>query len=55
MVKADGNITKVHFKGEVDDFVVLVESADAVKKWKADKSVPLVDVVQSFDVFITHG
>lgn len=55
MVRADGNITKIHYKGQEDDFVMIVESAEAVKKWKEDKTVPLVDVVNSFDIFITHG
>ena len=55
MVRADGQVTKVHYKGEQDDFIVIVESAEAVREWKSDKSKPLVDVVDSFDVFITHG
>lgn len=56
MVQRDGGqVTKIHYKGEVDDFVVILSSADALKKWKDDKTVPLVDVVDSFDVFITHG
>lgn len=54
-MRANGQVTKVHFKGKEDDFVVIVESAEAVKEWKADKSKPLVQVVDSFDIFITHG
>jgi hypothetical protein len=54
-MRGDGGITKVHFKGGEDDFVVIVESAEAVKKWKEDKSTPLVEVVNSFDIFVTHG
>jgi hypothetical protein len=55
MVRADGPVTKVHYKGNDDDFIVIVESAEAVKKWKEDKSTPLIDVVSSFDIFVTHG
>jgi len=35
----------------------MVDSAEAVKKWKEDKSTPLVDVMNSFDIFHTnkHG
>jgi len=57
MTKGDTQQTKIHYKGTEDDFIIMVESAEAVKKWKEDKTVPLVDVVNSFDVFTTgkHG
>jgi ribosome maturation protein Sdo1 len=54
MVRADTEQIKVHYKGNDDDFIIMVESADAVKKWKEDKSTPLIDVVNSYDVFCTH-
>jgi len=54
MTRADTDLVKVHFKGKEDDFIIMAESSDAVKKWKNDKSTPLVDVVNSFDVFTTH-
>lgn len=54
MVKADGVQTKVHYKGAEDDFIIIVEDAEIVKKWKGDKTIPLVDVVNAFDVFCTH-
>jgi hypothetical protein len=54
MTRADSDQVKVHYKGSEDDFVVMAESIDAVKRWKEDKSTPLVDVVNSFDVFTTH-
>ena len=46
--------TKVHYKGNDDDFVIMVESEQAVKDWKADKSVPLSQVVSGWKVFTTH-
>ncbi|KAE9988826.1 hypothetical protein EG328_007430 [Venturia inaequalis] len=57
MTKGETQQTKIHYKGTEDDFIILVESEEAVKKWKEDKTIPLVDVVQSFDVFTTgkHG
>ncbi|KAF2435531.1 putative RNA binding protein [Tothia fuscella] len=55
MTRADTQQVKVHFKGSKDDFIVMAESVEAVKKWKEDKSVPLVEVVNSFDVFHTDG
>lgn len=46
---------KVHFKGKDDDFLVFVDDEQALKKWKAgDTSVPLTQVIGSFQVFITH-
>jgi ribosome maturation protein Sdo1 len=54
MPRGEGERVKVHFKGSDDDFIVMAESVDAVNKWKEDKSTPLVDVVDSFDVFVTH-
>ena len=45
---------KVHYKGTSNDFIVFVESAKAVQDWKADKSVPLVQVLDSFKVFVTN-
>jgi len=54
MTRADTEQIKVHYKGNDDDFVVMAESIEAVKRWKEDKSTPLVDVVNSFDVFTTH-
>ena len=45
---------KVHYKGAEDDFIILVDSAEAVQKWKGDKTVPLVDVVSGWKVFVTH-
>jgi hypothetical protein len=54
MTRADTEQVKVHYKGNEDDFVIMAESVEAVKRWKEDKSTPLVDVVNSFDVFTTH-
>jgi hypothetical protein len=54
MTRADTEQVKVHYKGKEDDFIVLAESVDAVKKWKGDKTIPLIDVVNSFDVFTTN-
>jgi len=57
MPRGEGHQTKVYYKGDSDDFVVIVDSQDAVTKYRKDSSIPLVDVVNSFDVFVTnkHG
>lgn len=46
--------TKVHYKGNDDDFIVFVDSAQAVQDWKKDKSVPLAQVVNGWKIFVTH-
>jgi len=45
---------KVHFKGKNDDFIVFVDSAQAVRDWKKDSSTPLAQVVSGWKVFVTH-
>jgi ribosome maturation protein Sdo1 len=42
------------YKTKSNDFVVIVTSADAVTKYRKDPSTALVDVVDSFDIFVTH-
>jgi len=47
-------VTKVHYKGQEDDFIVFVESSEDLKNWKGDRSIPLAQVVNSFKIFVTH-
>jgi hypothetical protein len=53
MARGEAQQTKVHFKGKDDDYIVIAESLEAINKWKKDSSIPLADVVGSFDVFVT--
>ena len=46
--------TKCHYKGQHDDFIVFVDSAQAVRDWKKDSSVPLAQVVNGWKIFVTH-
>lgn len=46
--------TIVHYKGSVDDFIVFVESGNAVEEWKKDKTVPLAQVMAGWKIFVTH-
>ncbi|ODV96794.1 hypothetical protein PACTADRAFT_79232 [Pachysolen tannophilus NRRL Y-2460] len=46
---------KVFFTGEHTDFIVFVESEDALQKFKKDSSIPLVDVVSIYKVFTTSS
>ncbi|KAK4626646.1 SDO1-like protein [Fulvia fulva] len=46
---------KCHYKGKDEDFVVIVDSKQAVQDWKkSDNTLPLAQVVSGFKVFVTH-
>lgn len=45
---------KVHYKGSDDDYVIYVDSKEAVQNWKNDSSVPLAQVVSGWKIFVTH-
>jgi hypothetical protein len=53
-MKGNAAQTKVHLKGKDEDFIVMVDSKDAVLNWKKDKSIPLAQVVSGWKVFVTH-
>ncbi|KAF4628154.1 hypothetical protein G7Y89_g9994 [Cudoniella acicularis] len=54
MTRGEAPQTKVHFKGKDEDFIVFVEDAKTAKDWKADKTIPLAQVVSAFKIFVTH-
>ena len=54
MPRGNAIVTKVHYKGNTDDFIVFADSAQDVEKWKNDSSIPLAQVVNSFKIMITH-
>ena len=45
---------KVHYKGSTDDYIIFVDSAQAVRDWKNDKSTPMAQVVSGWKIFVTH-
>ena len=53
-MRGNAGQTKMHFKGQNDDFVIFVESKEAVQNWKKDRSTPLAQVVSGFKIFVTH-
>ncbi|KAK4199153.1 ribosome maturation protein [Triangularia verruculosa] len=55
MARGEATRAKVFFKGEHDDFVVIVDSAEDYQKWISDRSIPLAQVVSAFKIFATHG
>ena len=52
-MRGNDAVTKCHYKGSNEDFIVMVESANAVKEWKADRSIPIAQVVDGFKVFVS--
>lgn len=54
MTRGEAVQSKVHYKGETDDFVVFVDDANMYKDWQSDKSIPLAHFISSFKIFITH-
>lgn len=46
--------TKIHYQGNNDDFIIIAESGKAVRDWKKDKSIPLAQVVNGWNIFVTH-
>jgi len=55
MTRGDVNHVKVHYRGNGDeDFLVFLDSVEDYHKWLNDKSVPMAQVVSSFQVFTTH-
>ncbi|KAF5125981.1 SDO1-like protein C21C3.19 [Metarhizium anisopliae] len=55
MTRGESTQTKIHYKGDDDDFLVFVEDVDQYKQWlKGDTSIPLAQFVSSFKIFLTH-
>lgn len=55
MARGNGPQVRVIYEGKEDKFVVFAESEEAVKEWRGDRSIPLVQVVDGFDIFLTRG
>ncbi|KAF1943576.1 DUF1960-domain-containing protein [Clathrospora elynae] len=57
MARGNAAQTQVFYKGSSgDQFTIFIESEEALKKWKADSSTPLSDVVAGWKIMVTeHG
>jgi ribosome maturation protein Sdo1 len=53
-MRGGDGITKVFLHKGNEDFIVVIESAEILNKWKKDSSIPLTDVVNGFKIFTTH-
>lgn len=56
MTRGNTQEVKMHYKGTntSDDYVIYISGADAVQKWLKDKTIPLVEVLDGFFVFVSH-
>jgi len=54
MPRGNAGQSKIHYQGKEEDFVIMVDDAEAVQKWKGDRSTPLAQVVSGFKIFVTH-
>ncbi|KAF8427541.1 ribosome maturation protein [Tirmania nivea] len=54
MTRGDKPTTRVHYKGDHNDFVIFAESPEIVCRWKKDRSIPLMEVVDGFHIFTTR-
>lgn len=46
---------KIFYKGKENDFVIFTENPEEIKKYRSgDKTVPLIDIVSIYKVFINR-
>jgi len=57
MARGNSPQTQVFYKGSSgDQFCIFVESVEELQKWKADSTIPMVDVVAGWKVLVPeHG
>ena len=53
-MRGNTQTVKVHFQGHEEDFIVFVSDAQSVRDWRNDRSIPLAQVLNGWQVFITH-
>jgi hypothetical protein len=54
MPRGNGPQTKVLYKGKKEDFIVFVDCPKDLKAWRANKLIPLAQVVAGFKIMISH-
>lgn len=57
MARGNSPQTQVFYKGSSgDQFCIFVDSVEQLQKWKADSTIPMVDVVAGWKVLVPeHG
>lgn len=54
MPRANDTTDKVFYKGSSEDFVIFVDNAQILRNWLRDRSIPLVNVVNGWNIFVTQ-
>ncbi|KAK3307739.1 ribosome maturation protein, partial [Chaetomium strumarium] len=54
MARGGSHMTRVHYKGQHDDYFVFLDSLEDYRRWLKDSSIPLAQVVRTFQIFCTH-
>jgi hypothetical protein len=54
MPRGGAQKSKVHYKGETDDFLVFLDDLELFKKWQSDSSIPFAHFISPIKVFVTH-
>ena len=54
MPRANDATDKVFYKGSSEDFVIFVDNVQTLKNWLQDRSIPLVNVVNGWNIFVTQ-
>jgi hypothetical protein len=56
MTRGTSQETKIHYRGQNihDDFIVYITSVELLQKWKTDKSIPMVEVLDAYQILVTH-
>ncbi|KAB8078495.1 DUF1960-domain-containing protein [Aspergillus leporis] len=54
MTRGNKRQSKVIYKGQTEDFVIMVEDTAAVQSWRRDHSIPLAQVLDGWKIFTSH-
>ncbi|KAJ5769822.1 uncharacterized protein N7511_001873 [Penicillium nucicola] len=55
MARGNDTASKIFYKGKSEDFIVFVDDLEILQKWKNDRSIALVDVLNGWKIFVTHS
>lgn len=54
MTRGNKRQSKVFYRGQTEDFVIMVEDAAAVQNWRRDHSIPLEQVIDGWKILTSH-
>ncbi|RMJ27049.1 hypothetical protein PHISP_02058 [Aspergillus sp. HF37] len=55
MPRSNTPVSKIFYKGRVDDFIVFVDDLTILNDWRRDRSIPLSRVLNGWKIFVTHS